>query len=146
MLWHLDVSTYVGMTHVVALRTIHNEIDICLKYLTCERIWMNAEPIVGLQGAAAAMFPFEDENNDLHWDEYGAALQPDEFQHKSTSRPGQLSCLQAAYLVSLAASALVCFTLSCSSFVSVGLSLPQPLPSRGCVGKTYLYKAIAVAS
>ena len=36
------------------------------------------------------MFPFEDENDDLHWDEYGAALRPDEFQLKSASRPGQL--------------------------------------------------------
>lgn len=35
------------------------------------------------------MFPFEDENDDLHWDEYGAALRPDEFQLKSASRPGQ---------------------------------------------------------
>jgi len=41
------------------------------------------------QGAAAAMFPFEDENDDLQWDEYGAALRPDEFQLKATSRTGQ---------------------------------------------------------
>lgn len=38
------------------------------------------------------MFPFEDENDDLHWDEYGAALRLDEFQLKSASRPGQLLC------------------------------------------------------
>ncbi|DBA85072.1 TPA: hypothetical protein ACH3X2_005797 [Trebouxia sp. C0005] len=37
---------------------------------------------------AAAMFPFEDENDDLQWDEYGAALRPDEFQLKATSRTG----------------------------------------------------------
>jgi len=41
------------------------------------------------QGAAAAMFPFEDENDDLQWDEYGAAVRPDEFQLKATSRTGQ---------------------------------------------------------
>ena len=48
---------------------------------------------VGLstQGAAAAMFPFEDEHDDLHWDEYGAALRPDEFQLKAASRAGQNS-------------------------------------------------------
>lgn len=40
------------------------------------------------------MFPFEDENDELHWDEYGAALQPDEFQLKSTSRPGLLFALK----------------------------------------------------
>lgn len=40
------------------------------------------------EGAAAAMFPFEDENDDLQWDEYGAALRPDEFQLKATSRTG----------------------------------------------------------
>lgn len=48
------------------------------------------DQVAGSQGAAAAMFPFEDENDDLHWDEYGAALQPDEFQLKSASRPGQI--------------------------------------------------------
>lgn len=37
----------------------------------------------------AAMFPFEDENDDLQWDEYGAALRPDEFQLKATSRTGR---------------------------------------------------------
>ena len=41
------------------------------------------------QGAAAALFPFEDENDDIQWDEYGAALRPDEFQLKATSRTGQ---------------------------------------------------------
>lgn len=41
------------------------------------------------QGAAAAMFPYEDENDDLQWDEYGAALRPDEFQLRATSRAGQ---------------------------------------------------------
>lgn len=46
--------------------------------------------VVVSQGAAAALFPFEDENDDLHWDEYGAALCPEEFQLKSASRPGQL--------------------------------------------------------
>lgn len=40
------------------------------------------------EGAAAAMFPFEDEHDDLPWDEYGAALRPDEFQLKATSRAG----------------------------------------------------------
>ena len=43
------------------------------------------------QGAAAAMFPFEDEHDDLPWDEYGAALRPDEFQLKATSRAGQVT-------------------------------------------------------
>ena len=45
--------------------------------------------LASAQGAAAAMFPFEDENDDLQWDEYGAALRPDEFQLKATSRTGQ---------------------------------------------------------
>lgn len=35
------------------------------------------------------MFPYEDENDDLQWDEYGAALRPDEFQLRATSRAGQ---------------------------------------------------------
>ena len=41
------------------------------------------------------MFPFEDENDDLQWDEYGAALRPDEFQLKATSRTGQTCHLNA---------------------------------------------------
>ena len=35
------------------------------------------------------MFPFEDEEDHLEWDEYGAALRPDEFQLKINSRPGE---------------------------------------------------------
>ena len=35
------------------------------------------------------MFPFEDEDDDMEWDEYGAALRPDEFQLKVNSRPGE---------------------------------------------------------
>ena len=34
------------------------------------------------------MFPFEDEEDHVEWDEYGAALGPDEFQLKVNSRPG----------------------------------------------------------
>ena len=49
------------------------------------------EACVCPQGAAAAMFPFEDEYDDLPWDEYGAALRPDEFQLKATSRAGQIT-------------------------------------------------------
>ena len=37
------------------------------------------------------MFPFEDEDDDMQWDEYGAALRPDEFQLKLNSRAGKLS-------------------------------------------------------
>lgn len=81
-------------------------------------MWTKAESVAVLQGAAAAMFPFEDENDDLHWDEYGAALQPDEFQLKSTSRPGLLSCFLSAFQLSC------CFWQSffCLNF---GLSKPH---------------------
>lgn len=35
------------------------------------------------------MFPFENEEDHLEWDEYGAALRQDEFQLKINSRPGE---------------------------------------------------------
>lgn len=86
--------------------------------MKCHQILIETELMIGLQGAAAAMFPFENENDDLHWDEYGAALQPDEFQLKSTSRPGQFSCLQATFQLSF------CLSLILSSaFLSRSLSL-----------------------
>ncbi len=45
------------------------------------------------------MFPFEDENDDLHWDEYGAALRSDEFQLKAASRPGQRLRIQCVMIL-----------------------------------------------
>lgn len=38
------------------------------------------------------MFPFEDEEDHEEWDEYGAALGPDEFQLKVNPRPGRVIC------------------------------------------------------
>ena len=35
------------------------------------------------------MFPFEDEDDDLQWDDYGAALRPNEFQLRVNSFTGQ---------------------------------------------------------
>ncbi len=60
------------------------------------------------QGAAAAMFPFEDENDDLQWDEYGAALRPDEFQLKATSRTGGHTTSTAAYCPIARTKVIVC--------------------------------------
>ena len=77
------------------------------------------------QGAAAAMFPFEDENDDLHWDEYGAALCPDEFQLKSTSRLGQLLvitccvCIKAFKFLMLIHATFCLVKLTCTMIMSV---------------------------
>ena len=43
------------------------------------------------QGAAAPMFPFEDEDDELAQDDYGRALRPGEFQLKEGAVPGKLT-------------------------------------------------------
>ena len=43
------------------------------------------------QGAAAPMFPFEDEDDELAQDDYGRALRPGEFQLKDGAAPGKLT-------------------------------------------------------
>ena len=40
------------------------------------------------QGAAAPMFPFEDEDDELAQDDYGLALRPGEFQLQDGTAPG----------------------------------------------------------
>ena len=76
------------------------------------------------------MFPFEDENDDLPWDDYGAALRPDEFQLKSTSRLGKapltndLADVQACCI--LAASLLHPCCILPASLLQIAASLLHP--------------------
>ncbi len=42
-----------------------------------------------VQGAAAPMFPFEDENDDLVHDDYGLELRLGEFQLQEGTAPGE---------------------------------------------------------
>lgn len=44
------------------------------------------------QGAAAPMFPFEDEDDELAHDDYGLALRPGEFQLQDGAPPGETTC------------------------------------------------------
>lgn len=42
-----------------------------------------------VQGAAAPMFPFEDEDDDLAYDDYGLELRQGEFQLQEGTSPGE---------------------------------------------------------
>ena len=55
-------------------------------------IWLRApDKQAWLQGAAAPMFPFEDESDQEEWDEFGAALRPGEFASQQALLPGRLA-------------------------------------------------------
>ena len=53
---------------------------------------MDAQSLTMLwQGAAAPMFPFEDEDDELAQDDYGLALRPGEFQLLDGTAPGEFA-------------------------------------------------------